>query len=65
MFADPFFWLAYVVAAGLVALLGYGRRMGVLGFFILSLMFTPTLVLLVLIVTRPKLPRREAPSSRS
>ncbi|MBP7063500.1 MAG: hypothetical protein KBB36_04995 [Ferrovibrio sp.] len=46
--------LAYFLAAFLVALFGYRRRIGVLGFFILSLLLTPPVVLLILILTRPK-----------
>ncbi|WP_290977635.1 hypothetical protein [Ferrovibrio sp.] len=42
------------MAAFLVALFGYRRRIGVLGFFILSLLLTPPVVLLILILTRPK-----------
>lgn len=59
MVANPFFWVAYVVLAFAVALLGHGRRIGVLGFFILALLLTPPLILLVLILTRPKPPRVE------
>jgi hypothetical protein len=59
MVANPFFWVAYVALAFGVALLGHGRRIGVLGFFILALLLTPPLILLVLIVTRPKPPRGE------
>jgi Sec-independent protein secretion pathway component TatC len=56
MFTDPLFLAGYVVLAFVVALLGHGRRIGVLGFFILALLLTPPLILLVLIVTRPKPP---------
>lgn len=49
--------VAYFALALLVALMGYQRRIGVLGFFILALLLTPPLMLLIAIVTRPK-PRR-------
>ena len=51
---DPIFWVAYVAIALFVGTLGHGRRIGVMGFFILALLLTPPLVLLILIVTRPK-----------
>ena len=60
---DPVFWVAYVAIALIVGLLGHGRRIGVMGFFILALLLTPPLVLLVLIVTRPKPPHRATPQS--
>jgi hypothetical protein len=63
MFADPMFWIAYLVAALFVGSLGHGRRIGILGFFILALLLTPPLILLVLIVTRQKPHHREARSS--
>jgi hypothetical protein len=46
--------LIYILASFIVALFGRRRRIGVLGFFILSLLLTPPLVLLILILTRPK-----------
>lgn len=46
--------VAYLAFAFLVGLMGYQRRIGVLGFFILALLLTPPLMLLVAIVTRPK-----------
>lgn len=64
MFMDPMFLAGYVVAAFIVALLGHGRRIGVLGFFILALLLTPPLILLVLIVTRPKPPHHIAGATR-
>jgi hypothetical protein len=60
MVANPYFWVAYVVMAFGVALFGHGRRIGVLGFFILSLLLTPPLILLILILTRPKPSRVES-----
>lgn len=56
--------LTYIVASFIVALFGRGRRIGVLGFFILSLLLTPPLVVLILILTRPKPPALKA-SARS
>jgi len=44
----------YIVLAILVATMGSNRRIGVLGFFILALLFTPPVMLLVSIATRPK-----------
>jgi len=44
----------YLVLAFLVSLLGYERRVGILGFFILALLLTPPVMLLIAIVTRPK-----------
>ena len=51
---DPITIAIYVALAALVGVLGYGRRIGVLGTFILALVFTPLLMLLVLIITRSK-----------
>jgi hypothetical protein len=62
---DPIFIAAYVVASLAVALLGYNRRIGVLGFFILSLLVTPPLILLILIVTRPKPHHHHVPPPRA
>jgi len=46
--------LAYLLFSGLVSLMGYQRRVGVLGFFILALLLTPPVMLVIAIVTRPK-----------
>jgi hypothetical protein len=62
---DPLFWIAYVAIALFVGILGHGRRIGVMGFFILALLLTPPLVLLILIVTRPKPLKHETRSSLS
>jgi hypothetical protein len=45
--------ILYVVFALLVGLCGTQRRMGFLGAFLLSLLITPVLVLLLLILTAP------------
>jgi len=58
---DPILIAVYVVGAVVVGLLGYNRRIGVLGFFILALILTPPLILLILIVTRPKPLHRDPP----
>lgn len=62
MIMDPKFWAAYLGLAFVVALLGHGRRIGVLGFFLLALLLTPPLIFVVLILTRPKRPRVVRPS---
>jgi Sec-independent protein secretion pathway component TatC len=64
MFFDPVFWIAYIAIALVVGFLGHGRRIGVIGFFILALLLTPPLVLLVLVVTRPKPLKRATPTPR-
>ncbi|WP_448203761.1 hypothetical protein [Azospirillum sp. sgz302134] len=49
-----FFYLAfaaYVVVCLIVASYGRSRRIGTTGFFLLSLLFTPVLVALLLLVT--------------
>jgi hypothetical protein len=43
----------YVVFCILVGLCGSQRRMGFIGTFIISLVFTPVLVLIVLLLTGP------------
>jgi hypothetical protein len=63
MFADPIFWFIYLATSLLVGILGHGRRIGILGFFILALLLSPPIILLILIVTRPKQLSREARSS--
>ena len=57
LMANPLLLGGYVMFALLVALLGYQRRIGVVGFFILSLLLTPPLILLILVVTRPNPPQ--------
>ena len=54
MIQQPLFWVLYVALSVIVGLGGLNRRMGFLGFFILSLLLTPLLILLILIVTRPR-----------
>jgi uncharacterized membrane protein YkvI len=45
--------ILYVVFSILVGLCGSQRRMGFIGTFIVSLLFTPILVLIVLLLTGP------------
>jgi hypothetical protein len=45
--------LTYLLGAIFVGLLGTTRRLGFLGFFFLSLVFSPPLVLVILLLTRP------------
>jgi hypothetical protein len=45
--------IIYVVFCILVGLCGSQRRMGFLGTFIVSLLFTPVIVLIVLLLTGP------------
>jgi hypothetical protein len=47
--------IIYLIFSLLVALCGSQRRMGFLGTFLLSLVLTPVLVLLLLILTAPSL----------
>ena len=49
----PVIILMYVVFCILVGLCGSQRRMGFIGTFIVSLFFTPVLVLIVLLLTGP------------
>jgi hypothetical protein len=45
--------ILYVVFAVLVGICGSQRRMGFIGTFIVSLVFTPVVVLIVLLLTGP------------
>jgi hypothetical protein len=45
--------ILYVIFSVLVGLCGSQRRMGFIGTFIVSLIFTPLLVLIVLLLTGP------------
>jgi hypothetical protein len=54
--------ILYIVFSILVGICGSRRRMGFLGTFIVSLIFTPVIVLIVLLLTGPQrlvLPRRQ------
>jgi hypothetical protein len=50
----PLFWVLYAVGAIIVGVAGRQRRIGFVGFLLLALLLTPPLVLLILILTRPK-----------
>lgn len=54
LLGNPLLLAAYVLLSVTVGLFGLRRRIGFVGFFILSLLFTPFLMALVLVVTRPK-----------
>jgi hypothetical protein len=43
----------YLIGAVFVGVFGLDRRLGFLGFFVLSLIFSPPLVFVILLVTRP------------
>jgi hypothetical protein len=45
--------ILYVVFSLLVGLCGSQRRMGFIGTFLISLLFTPVIVLIVLLLTGP------------
>ena len=45
--------ILYIVFSLLVGLCGSQRRMGFIGTFILSILFTPVVVLIVLLLTGP------------
>ncbi len=54
--------IIYIVASMVVGFVGRRRRIGALGFFIGSLLLTPLVTLLILILSAPKkeLPRHRA-----
>jgi hypothetical protein len=45
--------ILYIVFSALVGLCGSQRRMGFIGTFVVSLLFTPLVVLIVLLLTGP------------
>ena len=53
--------ILYVFTAILVGIFGRGRRIGFLGCFLFSLLLTPPLFFLLLIITAPKKPAIEVP----
>ena len=55
----------YLIICAGVALLGRKRRIGFIGFFIFSVLFTPVIVLLILLLTAPKRERRPVSSTRA
>lgn len=50
----PLFWALYALGAVITGVAGRQRRIGFVGFLLLALLLTPPLVLLILILTRPK-----------
>jgi hypothetical protein len=50
---QPLALITYVVFCILVGICGSQRRMGFIGTFIVSLLFTPVIVLIVLLLTGP------------
>jgi hypothetical protein len=60
------FVILYVIFSLLVGLCGVARRIGFFATFLLSILFTPVLVLLVLLVTAPARGyERDVPSGRN
>jgi hypothetical protein len=55
------FVLYYIIFCVAVAFLGRNRRIGALGFFIVSLLLTPVIALLILVLTTDR--RLDLPSS--
>jgi len=51
--------LAYIYLAHLVGILGQKRRIGFLGYFLISLLFTPIIGLIILVVSRIDRPKKE------
>jgi hypothetical protein len=63
---ETVFIILYVVFSLLVGLCGIPRRIGFFATFLLSILFTPVLVLLVLMVTAPSRGyERDVPSERN
>ena len=52
--ASPILIFAYLVLAGVVAFLGRNRAVGFAGCFVLSLLLTPFVMALVLMVAGPR-----------
>jgi len=57
----PQFLIAYVILALIVGLLGRNKTVGFWGFFLLSLILTPVVTGLFMILNRDRKPRRVAP----
>jgi hypothetical protein len=51
---SPLLMAGYLMGCLVVGLFGIHRRIGFVGFFILSLLLTPPLTLLLLVLTRAK-----------
>ena len=56
----PQFFIAYVILALIVALLGRNKAIGFWGFFLLSLILTPVVTGIFMIINRDRKPRRIA-----
>jgi hypothetical protein len=61
MMGHPLFWLAYLLGALVAGVAGRRRTFGFFGFFLLSLLITPPVVFLVLILTQTRSVARGAP----
>ena len=57
----PQFLIAYVILALIVGLAGRNKTVGFWGFFLLSLILTPVVTGLFMILNRDRKPRRVAP----
>ncbi|WP_141213169.1 hypothetical protein [Janthinobacterium sp. PC23-8] len=55
---SPLLLAGYLMGCLFVGLFGIHRRIGFIGFFILSLLLTPPITLLLLVLTRAKPARR-------
>lgn len=51
----PLLILLYILLCCVVGALGMQRRLGFTGFFIISLVLTPPVTLLMLLITKPKI----------
>ena len=58
----PAFYLIFCLAA---AFLGRNRRIGAVGFFLVSLLLTPIITLLILVLTAEKAHPTESPADGS
>jgi uncharacterized membrane protein len=56
----PQFAIAYIILALIVALLGRNKAIGFWGFFLLSLILTPIVIGVFMIINRDRKPRRAA-----
>jgi hypothetical protein len=54
MFFDPLLMIVYVAISALVGFLGRDRSVGFAGIFTFSLIFSPVIMALVLIVSGPR-----------
>ena len=54
----PQFLIAYVILALIVGLFGRDKAIGFWGFFLLSLLITPVIPAVFMLITRPRRPAR-------